>query len=105
MRSWGVWLVIGYVRAAADCRLMRVDAGRAEATNAVDLYNSASSSWSTAQLSAARYNLAATSVGNVAFFAGGSVSVYNAGGSVSGNSSFCVLCRRVAVGLVVVGDA
>ena len=38
---------------------------------AVDLYNSASGTWSTAQLSVARYGLAATSVWNVAIFAGG----------------------------------
>jgi hypothetical protein len=37
----------------------------------VDLYNYTSGTWSTAQLSVARNNLAATSVGNVAIFAGG----------------------------------
>ena len=47
---------------------------------AVDLYNSASGTWSTAQLSVARYGLAATSVGNVAIFAGG----------FAGNCSLCV---------------
>ncbi len=41
-------------------------------TNAVDLYNYTSGTWSTAQLSVARWILAATSVGNVAIFAGGS---------------------------------
>ena len=40
-------------------------------SNAVDLYNGASGTWSTAQLSVARLILAATSVGNVAIFAGG----------------------------------
>ena len=50
-------------------------------SNAVDLYNSASGTWSTAQLSVARAALAATSVGNVAFFAGGD----------TGNCSFCVV--------------
>ncbi len=40
--------------------------------NAVDLYNSASGTWSTAQLSLARHSVAATSFGNVAIFAGGS---------------------------------
>ncbi len=49
---------------------MRVTAGGGF-SNAVDLYNTASGTWSTAQLSVARYHLAATSVGNVAFFAGG----------------------------------
>jgi hypothetical protein len=37
----------------------------------VDLYNSATGTWSTALLSVARYGLAATSVGQVALFAGG----------------------------------
>jgi len=39
--------------------------------DAVDLYNSTTGVWSTAQLSAARGYLAAASVGNVAIFAGG----------------------------------
>ncbi len=59
---------------------MRVTAGGGP-YNAVDLYNSASGTWSTAQLSVARYHLAATSVGNVAFFAGG----------YGGNCSLCVV--------------
>ena len=50
-------------------------------SNAVDLYNSASGTWSTAQLSVARSSRAATSVGNVAIFAGGWL----------GNCSFCVV--------------
>jgi hypothetical protein len=37
----------------------------------VDVYNSAIGAWSTAQLSVARFKLAAASVGNVAMFAGG----------------------------------
>ena len=37
----------------------------------VDVYNSATGTWSTAQLSVARVYLAAASVGNVAMFAGG----------------------------------
>jgi hypothetical protein len=49
---------------------MRFTAGGGS-SNAADLYNSASGTWSTAQLSVARYYLAATSVGNVAIFAGG----------------------------------
>ena len=60
---------------------MRVTAGGGGVSNAVDLYNSASGTWSTAQLSVARRYLAATSVGNVAFFAGGYI----------GNCSFCVV--------------
>ena len=37
----------------------------------VDLYNAATGAWSTARLSVARSTLAATSVGNLALFAGG----------------------------------
>ena len=50
-------------------------------SNAVDLFNSASGTWSTAQLSVARGYHAATSVGNVAIFAGG-------------NTGNCSLCRN-----------
>ena len=46
--------------------------GPAAYTNAVDLYSIVSGSWTTAQLSVARARLAATSVGIVALFAGGS---------------------------------
>ncbi len=51
-------------------------------SSAVDLYNSASGTWSTAQLSVARTSIAAISVGNVAIFAGG---------STGGDSQFAVL--------------
>ncbi len=61
---------------------MRVAAGP-EDSNAVDLYNSASGTWSTAQLSVARVYLAATSVGNVAIFAGGYLH--------GGHCCFCVV--------------
>ena len=74
---------------------MRVTAGGGS-FNAVDLYNSASGTWSTAQLSVARHSLAATSVGNVAIFAGGQ-------GGAPGNYGFCVVWRRVCVGVVVLG--
>ena len=40
-------------------------------SNAVDVYNSATGTWSTAQLSLAREIIAATSVGGVALFVGG----------------------------------
>jgi hypothetical protein len=40
-------------------------------SNVTDVYNVATGAWSTAQLSVARYGLAAASVGNVALFAGG----------------------------------
>ncbi len=61
--------VVACVCTASACHLMRDTAGGA--SNAVDLYNSATRAWSTAQLSVARSYLAATSVGNVAIFAGG----------------------------------
>ena len=65
-----VWCcVVSCICAASDCRLMRATAG--VGSNAVDLYNSATGAWSTAQLSVGRYWLAAASVGNVAIFAGG----------------------------------
>jgi hypothetical protein len=40
-------------------------------SNDVNLYDSEIDRWSTAQLSVKRYHLAATSVGNLAIFAGG----------------------------------
>ncbi len=40
-------------------------------SSTVDLYNAETGTWSIAQLSTARFGLAATSVGNVALFAGG----------------------------------
>jgi hypothetical protein len=52
------------------CSLMCSTAGGVN-SNAVDLYNITIGTWSTAQLSVARIYLAATSVGNVALFAGG----------------------------------
>ncbi len=65
-------------------------------SNAVDLYNSASGTWSTAQLSVARYRLAATSVGNVAIFAGGE----------AGNCSLTLFGAGLLLGLMIsVGDA
>ena len=59
---------------------MKFTAGIA-ASNAVDLYNSASGTWLTAQLNVARGYFAATSVGNVAIFAGG----------LTSNCSLCVV--------------
>jgi hypothetical protein len=57
-------------------------------SNAVDLYNSATGMWSTAQLSVARAGLAATSVGDVALFGGGaSISAMCRGGVVD-----CCVC-------------
>ncbi len=50
---------------------MRATAGSGGLSDFVDLYDSGTGRWSTAQLSQARTNLAATSVGTVAIFAGG----------------------------------
>ena len=73
---------------------MEVIAGSAD-SNAVDLYNGASGTWSTAQLSAALYHPAATSVGNVAIFAGGYES----------NCGLTLFVEGVLFGLTSVGDA
>ena len=72
---------------------MRVTAGGGS-SNAVDLYNGASGTWSTAQLSVARSYLAATSVGNVAIFAGGQL----------GNCSLTLFVEGLLFGLMRVCD-
>ena len=53
---------------------MRATAG-GSLSNVVDLYDSGTGRWSTAQLSQARGDLSATSVGTVAIFAGGNGAV------------------------------
>jgi hypothetical protein len=63
-------------------------------SNAVDLYNYTSGTWSTAQLSVARRRLAATSVGNVAIFAGG----------WTGNCSLTLFVEGLLFGLMRVCD-
>jgi hypothetical protein len=73
---------------------MGVNAGYDSFSNAVDLYNGASGTWSTAQLGVARSSLAATSVGNVAIFAGGSI----------GNCSLTLFVEGLLFGLMRVGD-
>jgi dihydroorotase-like cyclic amidohydrolase len=83
------------VCAAAGYHLMRVAAAGGY-SNAVDLYNSASGTWSTAQLSGARWRLAATSVRNVAIFAGGQ----GGGGGIS-NVTLCNGGRLVVMICVV----
>ena len=64
-------------------------------SNAVDLYNSASGTWSTAQLSVKRNSLAATSVGNVAIFVGGLTSNSSSPFCVEGLLSYCAGVMRV----------
>ena len=54
----------------SDCFLMHATAV-GNYSNVVDLYDSGTGRWSTAQLSQARFGLASTSVGAVAIFAGG----------------------------------
>ncbi len=54
----------------SDCFLMRATSG-GDVSDVVDLYDSGTGRWSTAQLSQARSALSATSVGTVAIFAGG----------------------------------
>ena len=88
-----MWLGVACVSAAAACRLTRAAAG--SSSNAVDMYNSASGTWSTAQLSVARRDFSATSVGNVAIFAGGS----------TGNSSVPSHFEVLLFGLLWVRDA
>ena len=75
---------------------MEITADGGGRSDAVDLYNSASGTWSTAQLSVARWYLAATSVGNVAIFAGG---------RTGGNCSFTLFVEGLLFGLMSVGDA
>jgi hypothetical protein len=65
-----------------------------EDSNAVDLYNYTSGTWSTSQLSVARVELAATSVGNVAIFAGG----------LQGICSFTLFVEGLLFVLLSVGD-
>jgi hypothetical protein len=56
----------------SDCFLMRAAAGGVFSFyNVVDLYDSGTGRWSTAQLSQARGQLSAASVGTVAIFVGG----------------------------------
>ncbi len=55
----------------SDLFLMRATTVGYTPSNVVDLYDSGTGRWSTAQLSQARCYLSATSVGSVAIFAGG----------------------------------
>ncbi len=73
---------------------MGVTAGNGINSNAVDLYNIASGTWSTAQLSVPRNFFAATSVGNVAIFAGG----------MQGDCSLTLFVEGLLFGLMRVGD-
>jgi hypothetical protein len=85
---------------ACDPLLSLMRATAHDWVNVVDLYNSATGAWSTAQLSVARERIAATSVGNMALFAGGSgkgVLLYKGGrgGGVMIFACVCFQCLRV----------
>jgi hypothetical protein len=74
---------------------MRATAGASLVSNVVDVYNGTTGAWSTAQLSVARWVLAATSVGNVALFAGGGTSsalLCKEGGGTGGSSLLLRAC-------------
>jgi hypothetical protein len=71
MRVLRVLRYCGSVFPATASSLTRATADGGVLYNVVDVYNSATGAWSTAQLSVARYSPAAASVGNVALFAGG----------------------------------
>ena len=91
---------------ATASSLMRATADVGTLSNVVDVYNGATGAWSTAQLSVARYNLAAASVGNVALFAGGetpSALLYRDGGSgcVKQFIVACVFCACARCGIAV----
>ena len=65
-------------------------------SNRVDLYNSVTGTWSTAQLSTATYHLAATSVGNVALFASGPVDLYDSATGTWSTARLSVARSRLA---------
>jgi hypothetical protein len=56
------------------CFFMRSIADNFASQTAVDIFNSATGTWSTAKLSVMRRAMGATSVGEIALFAGGGVS-------------------------------
>ncbi len=66
-----VRLLLSCFCAAAGCRLISVTADTQLGSQVVDIYHSAMGIWTTAQLSVGRTQLAATSVGGMAIFAGG----------------------------------
>jgi hypothetical protein len=84
------------VCAAAVYRLIMLTAA-GTISSVVDLYNSVSGTWSIAQLSVGRMRFAATSVGNVAVFAGGQTQ--------DGNCSFAMCSGRAVFKLICVYDA
>jgi hypothetical protein len=63
------WAEVGLLIARAS--LMPCAAAVGKSSNAVDMFNATSGAWSIAALSVARSDLAATSLPNLAIFAGG----------------------------------
>ena len=75
VQGTSLYLWQGMILAAfAHCFLIQSAADSFSSVTAVDIFNSATGTWSTAQLSQARRNIGATSVGSVALFAAGAVS-------------------------------
>ena len=68
---------------------MRVSTGppATNVSNLADIYDAYTGEWSTAALSQARGQLAATSVGPLAFFGGGEIDIPGAGGTTAVSSS------------------
>ncbi len=62
-----------FVFCATACHLIRSTSDNFASQTAVDIFNSVTGIWSTAQLSLKRRAMGATSVGNIALFAGGGV--------------------------------
>jgi hypothetical protein len=67
------WAEVGLLIACASLMPCAADSGQIGPSNAVDIFNVTSGAWSTAALSVARGDVAATSLPNlgVAIFAGG----------------------------------
>ncbi len=85
-----------YAMQQVVCRLIRITADNQVYFTVVDLYNSVSGTWSTAQLSVARIVFyGETSVGNLAIFAGGSMS----------NFGFALCYKGFVLELVCADDA
>ena len=74
---------------------MRATADQSYPSNVVDLYDSGTGRWSTAQLSQARSYLSATSVGTVAIIAGGFCN-----GKVI-KDCVCLLCEGLLIAVVI----
>jgi hypothetical protein len=88
----GVWPVF------ATCACLMPGAADRSYSNVVDIFNVTAGTWSTAALSQARWNLAATSLpdAGVAIFAGGKGTPCDV---------FCLACCGMGMGVRVMRDA